>query len=214
MEKQERKMNKQRNNKWKTRNQKGITLVALVITIIIIIILATVTINMAFGDNGLIKQAELAKDMAANSTIAEQEGMNSLMDEYANLMEEDSEINNYYFDVVLDKTEIVSLPDTITITTKNYEGENYTEKDLQYILSTSDPNLDIQISENTGILEGGSKQEKTHTITINQKNDSVWRNSIDLNINFNIKTPYTDSKKVSLKVNAVKIPQGFHYVGD
>mgnify|MGYP001851463387 CR=1 FL=1 len=74
------------------KQNKGITLVALVITIIIIIILATVTINMAFGDSGLIKQAKLAKDMAANSTTAEQEGMNSLMDEYANLLAEDSEI--------------------------------------------------------------------------------------------------------------------------
>ena len=76
----------------KIRKNRGITLVALVITIIIIIILATVTINMAFGDNGLIKQAELARDMAANSTTAEQEGMNSLMDEYANILAEDSEI--------------------------------------------------------------------------------------------------------------------------
>ena len=48
------------------KQNKGITLVALVITIIIIIILATITMNMAFGDNGLIKQAQLAKDMAAN----------------------------------------------------------------------------------------------------------------------------------------------------
>ena len=48
--------------------------------------------NMAFGDNGLIKQAQKAKDMAANSVIAEQEGMNSLMGEFANVMAEDSEI--------------------------------------------------------------------------------------------------------------------------
>ena len=68
------------------KNAHGITLVALVITIIIIIILATITMNMAFGDNGLIKQAQLAKDMAANSVIAEQEGMNSLMGEFANTM--------------------------------------------------------------------------------------------------------------------------------
>ena len=47
---------------------RGITLVALVITIIIIIILATVTINMVFGDNGLIKRAELGKDLTVNST--------------------------------------------------------------------------------------------------------------------------------------------------
>ena len=49
-------------------HEQGITLVALVITIVIIIILATITINMALGDNGLIKQAEDARDMAANDT--------------------------------------------------------------------------------------------------------------------------------------------------
>ena len=76
--------------KTKIGKQRGITLVALVITIIIIIILATVTINMAFGDNGLIKQAELARDLTANSTIAEQEGMNSLLSDFANLMADDS----------------------------------------------------------------------------------------------------------------------------
>ncbi len=79
-------------NMYRTKNQKGITLVALVITIIIIIILATVTINMALGDNGLIKQAQLAKDMSANSTVAEQEEMNRVMEEYLNVMAEDSEI--------------------------------------------------------------------------------------------------------------------------
>ena len=45
----------------KVRKNQGITLVALVVTIIIIIILATVTINMAFGDNGLITKAQQAK---------------------------------------------------------------------------------------------------------------------------------------------------------
>ena len=72
--------------------ERGITLVALVITVIIIIILATVTINMAFGDNGLITQAQRAKDMTANSIVAEQEGMNSVLSEYLNVMGEDSEI--------------------------------------------------------------------------------------------------------------------------
>ncbi len=46
----------------------GITLVALVITVIIIIILATVTINFAFGENGLIKRAEQASEFYANDT--------------------------------------------------------------------------------------------------------------------------------------------------
>ena len=62
-----------------TKEQRGITLVALVITVIIIIILATVTINMAFGDNGLIRQAELARDLTANSTEYETQATANLV---------------------------------------------------------------------------------------------------------------------------------------
>ena len=50
------------------RNQKGITLVALVITIIILIILATVAISFAFGDNGLVTRAEDAEQYYLNDT--------------------------------------------------------------------------------------------------------------------------------------------------
>ena len=62
------------------------------ITIIILIILATVTINAVLGDNGLINQAEYARDLSANSTEAEYEGMNRVFDEFANMMVEDGEI--------------------------------------------------------------------------------------------------------------------------
>lgn len=44
------------------KNQRGITLVALVITIVILIILATVAISFAFSSNGLIPSAEKAAD--------------------------------------------------------------------------------------------------------------------------------------------------------
>ena len=50
------------------KNQKGITLVALVITIVILIILATVAITFAFGDGGLINRAEDARDFYSNDT--------------------------------------------------------------------------------------------------------------------------------------------------
>ena len=70
----------------KTSNSnKGITLVALVITIVILIILATVTINFAFGDNGIIKKAQYAKDLSANSTKHEEQSMSKLV-EYMNEM--------------------------------------------------------------------------------------------------------------------------------
>ena len=62
-----------------TSNNKGITLVALVITIIILIILATVAINYAFGDNGLIRMAEEARDLTINSTEYESQAMSNLV---------------------------------------------------------------------------------------------------------------------------------------
>ena len=43
------------------KKNKGITLIALVITIIILIILAGITINMVFGENGLILRAQEAR---------------------------------------------------------------------------------------------------------------------------------------------------------
>ena len=58
--------------------QKGITLIALVITIVILIILAVVAINFAFGENGLIEKAELAKNMTENSARKEEEGIANL----------------------------------------------------------------------------------------------------------------------------------------
>ena len=42
------------------RNQKGITLIALVITIIVLLILAGVSIAMLTGDNGLLTKSRQA----------------------------------------------------------------------------------------------------------------------------------------------------------
>ena len=44
------------------KNQKGITLIALVVTIIVLLILAGVVINQALGENGLIGMAKMATE--------------------------------------------------------------------------------------------------------------------------------------------------------
>ena len=53
----------------RNRQEKGITLIALVITIIILLILAGVTINLVLGDNGLFN---IAKEAAKNYTNAQE----------------------------------------------------------------------------------------------------------------------------------------------
>ncbi len=50
------------NEKSKKKNNKGITLIALVITIIVLLILAGVSIAMLTGENGILTQAQNAKD--------------------------------------------------------------------------------------------------------------------------------------------------------
>ena len=49
----------------------------MVITIVILIILSTIVINMAFGDNGVVKYAESASDYAANDASSTSDMLNS-----------------------------------------------------------------------------------------------------------------------------------------
>ena len=53
----------------RTKNKKGITLVALVVTIVVLIILAGISINLAVGDNGVISKAKQAKEMQEMSDV-------------------------------------------------------------------------------------------------------------------------------------------------
>ena len=54
------------------RNQKGITLIALVVTIIVLLILAGVSIAMLTGDNGILTQANAATVTTIEGNVDEQ----------------------------------------------------------------------------------------------------------------------------------------------
>ncbi len=80
--------------KIKRTSERGITLVALVITIVILIILATVTINVAFGEGGLIEKAQQAKNLTEQATRNEQESLNSIMKQFNEIMSGEGDIEN------------------------------------------------------------------------------------------------------------------------
>ena len=67
-----------KSNSKDSRKMEGITLIALVLTIVILIILATITINFAFGENGLIRSAESARDFYANDTKYTEESISNV----------------------------------------------------------------------------------------------------------------------------------------
>ena len=58
--------------KQKLKENKGITLIALVITIIILLILAGITIGLVTGDNGLLAQATRAKEETEKAQLKEE----------------------------------------------------------------------------------------------------------------------------------------------
>ena len=67
------------------KNNKGITLIALVITIIVLLILAGVSIAMLTGENGILTQAENAKTDTSDAEIADRINM-ALNGEFTNLL--------------------------------------------------------------------------------------------------------------------------------
>ena len=71
------------------RNQKGVTLIALVITIIVLLILAGVSIAMLTGDNGILAQAKEAKEVTEE---AEKKEIKDLAQIEAN-----THLNNYEY---------------------------------------------------------------------------------------------------------------------
>lgn len=72
-----RNIGKERKKEWKVNCEEqetnGISLIALVVTIVILIILATISLNLLFNKNGIIKQAQLAKEIQANTIDLENE---------------------------------------------------------------------------------------------------------------------------------------------
>ena len=69
--------------KTKFKNNKGITLIALVITIIVLLILAGVSIAMLTGNNGILTQAQRAKNETENA----QKNEEGVLDNYAQYIE-------------------------------------------------------------------------------------------------------------------------------
>ena len=109
----------------KTKEMKGITLVALVVTIVVLLILAGVSINTVLGDDGIIKKAKEAAETTKRASAEEE--MNRLVLEYQ-LAKSDETLESFLQEKVTEGR-IDGVTDngdgTITIT-KKVEGKDYT----------------------------------------------------------------------------------------
>ena len=74
----------------KTKENNGITLVALVVTIVVLLILACVSINLVLGENGLIKNARDAKNKteeAQTNEVGQIDSISSEIDKYLTVVD-------------------------------------------------------------------------------------------------------------------------------
>lgn len=78
---------KYRNYLIQIKNDKGITLIALVVTIIIMLILVGVTLNISLGENGLFTYAKKAAVEYENSTAKEDEALQELEKAFENMIQ-------------------------------------------------------------------------------------------------------------------------------
>lgn len=130
------------------KNQKGITLIALVITIIVLLILAGVSIAMLTGDNGILTQATKAKTNTTAAEAADKINM-AINAEYASILADEklsgdadaiaktNGITTTDFDITPGTT--VTEATVLTIkpsTTGSYKDFTYLEGKIEYSSAT------------------------------------------------------------------------------
>ena len=123
--------------RFKTKEAKGITLIALVITIIVLLILAGVTIATLTGENGILNQAGKAKDKTT-----EAESIERVQVEVA---------GSYGLDGTIDKDQLNKNLGNIAglkIGESNFGGENIV-KELPVTVTLN--GYDIKINSNGGV---------------------------------------------------------------
>ena len=170
------------------RKEKGITLLALIITVVIMIILAAVTINVTLGDGGLVQQAQHAAERTRNAAETEQAEIDSLQQELANILAEDSEItppepgeNNE----IGGDTEEPEEPSNVS-DLKPGDGESVTILDTTTTIK-DDLQNDVVIPGGFGVAEdSGTKVEEGIVIEDENGNQFVWIPTGEYNVSTSI----------------------------
>lgn len=68
------------------KENKGITIVALVITIIVLLVLAGVSLNLVLGENGIVKKAQEARNKTIKGQLNTEKSINDLTEEADNYL--------------------------------------------------------------------------------------------------------------------------------
>lgn len=141
------------------KNNKGITLIALVITIIVLLILAGVAIAMLSGDNGILTRASDSK--VANFIGAKKDEVNMAAAEGITEYYEKK-----YVTENLESDTVQTLVET-KITAVKTETEKDTKEDITVTLDTTG-------ATHTVVISSKSKPDLNSTGTIHEDGKITW----------------------------------------
>ena len=186
--------------KKKLKEKRGITLIALVITIIVLLILAGVSIAMLTGDNGILQQANNAKEKMNQESALEKVKVELLgsydeqlivnedlfkknIKENLNIKEEDIaegknntitiKVDNYEIFVDMDE-KIVELKSKAIpgVEVKKIQKDNYTDSDNNIATIPEGFTVDEEENKiNTGLVVRGPEGSEFIWIPVNDIND-------------------------------------------
>lgn len=187
----------------KKNNNKGITLIALVITIIVLIILTGISINMLFGDNGIIKKAQDASTAQEKVELIEEiqlkisdktidnkggiskEQIEDILDDYGTIVYESEEITGFR---PIDKDYVIPYEKIYTGGYKNVNS-NVNMMTLKVFLdqannstsANSDDSI-LDIEYNGEVLYHMTSYENPEYAYLSEGNLSVYRTTYIINV--------------------------------
>jgi flagellar basal body-associated protein FliL len=170
MEKKVKKLNENERNKIS-----GITLIALVVTIIVLLILAGIVIYLLLGDNGIITQAQSAKDSSRAGEVQEVINLavseNQVVDYKGSTVKtKDDIIQELYADGKLTDAEVATLQtsDTVVIGSITVDFSELSKE----IAKTPEDNEIAKTPEDKESSGGGDTENRTYISKSTVKADS------------------------------------------
>lgn len=175
-------------------NNKGVTLIALVITIIVLVILAGVSISIMMGDNGIVTRATTVELEYSKAEVEEKFEMlvnDKLMEAYAAIQNDNSDISNYYKESILIPSFIESgyiTADTTSNTVSDFLGEMVeTPLYSRYIISVS------ALSDNVDLYGKGTSISEGDVFTLEVKTDEAGKSTGEYDVKY-YESPNTEGE--------------------
>ena len=151
-----------------SKQEKGITLIALIITIIILIILAGISINILMGKDGLVAKAKLGAQNYQNAAIEEQE----LLDDINKRIGEKTEEKIQLTENSISKK--VEVGDYVMYNPTKLDSKGKINIDESKLTYTSYANLDkVGVSGSGDFINDGNGGDKGQTFVAT--NSTKWR---------------------------------------